>query len=77
MWTKKRKGAAVIWTHPEAKDGRAIVVNHYGVRFNGRNYSSLEIAKAVALRRGRPEPRCVNAHDRCYGGAGGPCPYCE
>lgn len=21
--------------------------------------------------------RCVNAHDRCYGGAGGPCPYCE
>jgi hypothetical protein len=23
------------------------------------------------------EPKCVNAHDRCYGGAGGPCPYCE
>jgi hypothetical protein len=23
------------------------------------------------------EVRCVNAHDRCYGGAGGPCPYCE
>lgn len=21
--------------------------------------------------------RCVNAHDRCYGGAGGPCPMCE
>lgn len=21
--------------------------------------------------------RCVNAHDRCYGGAGEPCPYCE
>lgn len=20
---------------------------------------------------------CVNAHDRCYGGSGGPCPYCE
>lgn len=20
---------------------------------------------------------CVNAHDRCYGGAGGPCDYCE
>lgn len=20
---------------------------------------------------------CVNAHDFCYGGAGGPCPYCE
>jgi hypothetical protein len=25
----------------------------------------------------QPEPVCVNAHDRCYGGAGGPCPYCE
>jgi len=23
------------------------------------------------------EPVCVNAHDRCYGGAGGPCPLCE
>jgi len=23
------------------------------------------------------EPVCVNAHDRCYDGAGGPCPYCE
>ncbi|RUM98983.1 DUF551 domain-containing protein [Pseudaminobacter arsenicus] len=23
------------------------------------------------------ELKCVNAHDRCYGGAGGPCPYCE
>lgn len=21
--------------------------------------------------------RCVNAHDRCYGGASEPCPYCE
>jgi hypothetical protein len=21
--------------------------------------------------------RCVNAHDRCFGGAGAPCPYCE
>ena len=20
---------------------------------------------------------CVGAHDRCFGGAGGPCPYCE
>jgi hypothetical protein len=25
----------------------------------------------------RRKPKCVNAHDRCYGGAGGPCPYCE
>lgn len=24
-----------------------------------------------------PQVRCVNAHDRCHGGAGGPCPYCE
>lgn len=23
------------------------------------------------------EKKCVNAHDRCYGGAGAPCPYCE
>jgi len=23
------------------------------------------------------ERKCVNAHDRCYGGAGGPCDYCE
>ena len=23
------------------------------------------------------DPVCINAHDRCYGGAGGPCPYCE
>lgn len=23
------------------------------------------------------EWKCVNAHDRCYGGAGGPCDYCE
>lgn len=21
--------------------------------------------------------KCVNAHDRCFGGAGGPCPLCE
>lgn len=21
--------------------------------------------------------KCVNAHERCHGGAGGPCPYCE
>ncbi|CAB4142813.1 hypothetical protein UFOVP1414_25 [uncultured Caudovirales phage] len=21
--------------------------------------------------------KCVNAHDRCYGGDGGPCDYCE
>lgn len=21
--------------------------------------------------------KCVNAHDRCYDGSGGPCDYCE
>jgi hypothetical protein len=21
--------------------------------------------------------KCTNTHDRCFGGAGGPCPYCE
>jgi len=31
----------------------------------------------AALEVKQPEPICVNAHDRCYGGAGGPCPYCE
>jgi hypothetical protein len=25
----------------------------------------------------RDEVHCINAHDRCYGGAGTPCPYCE
>jgi hypothetical protein len=41
-------------------------------------------ADNIAPVKGRGHPalyalpaRCVNAHDRCYGGAGGPCPYCE
>lgn len=28
-------------------------------------------------RRKRMPKVCVGAHDRCYGGAAGPCPYCE
>ena len=32
---------------------------------------------ARRLRAGRTRRKCVNAHDRCYGGAGGPCDYCE
>jgi len=31
----------------------------------------------TALEGKQMDPVCVNAHDRCYGGAGGPCPYCE
>ena len=37
----------------------------------------LAIVEREAAEEDEPEPRCVNAHDRCYGGAGGPCPYCE
>ena len=32
-------------------------------------------AEVAAREAERNEPRCVNAHDRCY--EGGPCPYCE
>ena len=32
---------------------------------------------ARRLRAGRTTRKCVNAHDRCYGGDGGPCDYCE
>jgi hypothetical protein len=38
----------------------------------------IRIARAALAEEGKhAEPVCVNAHDRCYGGAGGPCPYCE
>ncbi|MAZ17913.1 MAG: hypothetical protein CL535_16485 [Ahrensia sp.] len=52
-WTKKFKGdergGAWIYTHPDAFDGRAIVVNGSGVRFNGMWLDSLDEAKRVAL----------------------------
>ena len=48
----------------------------------GPNYSGVAKATIAAIREAGwavvpVEPICVNAHDRCYGGAGGPCPYCE
>lgn len=85
-WTKKRKGNARIHLHPATYQRRGVVENFLGYHFNGKTYPTLEAAKKAALDMGkaarrkgrpRPEPKCVNAHDRCYGGAGGPCPYCE
>lgn len=48
-WTKKIKGTAIIYTHPNTCDGRAIVVNSYGIFFNGNEYESLAEAKASAV----------------------------
>lgn len=48
-WTKKSKGNAKIYTHPDAKDGRAVVQNHWGISFNGKMFDSLFEAKAAAL----------------------------
>jgi hypothetical protein len=39
--------------------------------------SAIRAMLAAAPGAKHAEPVCVNAHDRCYGGAGGPCPYCE
>ncbi len=51
-WRKKFKGSerggAHIHTHPDVE--RAIVVNHHGITFDGRNYPSLEAAKTAALK---------------------------
>lgn len=48
-WTKKTRGGAVIYTHPAVPDGRAVVVNIYGIHFNGVEYPTLAEAKASAL----------------------------
>lgn len=50
-WTKKSKGSAKIYTHPQIDGGRAIVVNHYGVRFDGQAFASLDADMAHALAR--------------------------
>jgi len=47
-WKKKSKGNAKVYTHPEAREGRAVVVNHYGVFFNGETFASLNEAKEAA-----------------------------
>jgi hypothetical protein len=50
-WKRKFKGTsrggAHIHTHPDAE--RAIVENHHGITFDGKNYLSLEDAKTAAL----------------------------
>ena len=55
-WSKRFKGAerggAWIYTHAKAIDGRAIVVNHAGIAFNGVRYRTLEDAKRAAI--GKP-----------------------
>jgi len=56
-WTKKIKGCAVIYTHPDALYGRAIVVNMYGISFNGVEYATLAEAKTSALSSTDREPR--------------------
>lgn len=48
-WTKKRRGTAIIYTHPHAYDGRAVVSNSWGVTFNGKQYDTVDDAKADAL----------------------------
>jgi hypothetical protein len=55
-WMKKIKGSAIIHTHPNALDGRAIVVTIYGIRFNGDDYATLAEAKAAALTSPHQEP---------------------
>lgn len=49
-WTKKSKGNAKIYTHPDAFEGRAIVENSWGVSFNGVRYASVDEAKDAALK---------------------------
>jgi hypothetical protein len=49
-WSKKRKGNAIIYTHPGAFEQRAVVSSPYGISFNGVIYSSVEEAKKAALR---------------------------
>ncbi len=47
-WQKKRKGTAVIYTHP--KTDRAIdVVNFKGIHFNGERFETLEAAMAKGI----------------------------
>lgn len=36
-----------------------------------------DAAGGMPVEAGEPVMVCVNAHDLCYGGAGGPCDYCE
>lgn len=49
-WTKKSKGNAKIYTHPEAFESRAIVENSWGISFNGVRFASVDEAKVAALK---------------------------
>ena len=48
-WTKKTRGNAKIYTHPDTFEERAVVENHWGVSFNGVMYESVFAAKQAAL----------------------------
>lgn len=47
VWTKKTKGNAKVYTTDRVD--RAIVVNHFGISFDGREFQTLDEAKAEAL----------------------------
>ena len=60
---KKVKQAAKGWSGLATKAGAT-----------ARHDANGELRRPKGAKR---ERRCVNAHDRCYGGAGSLCPYCE
>ena len=49
MWYRKRKGNATVYIHPDI--GRAVVVNHNGISFEGVKYPTVKAAQAVAMGR--------------------------
>lgn len=58
VWAKKRKGNATIYVHPDID--RAIVVNHYGITFNGRRFDSVDDAKVAATSESKEgEAQCL------------------
>lgn len=52
-WNRRFKGSdsrggAWIWTHADAKEGRAIVQNHHGFSFAGNTYPDFASAARAA-----------------------------
>lgn len=47
-WSKRRKGTAIIYTHPTLT--RAIVHNFKGIWFNGVEHKDIQSAKEYALK---------------------------
>ena len=45
-WKRKRKGSALIYTHPLLS--RAVVHNHNGVHYNGIAFPTVDDAKLYA-----------------------------